>query len=99
MRIVNIREAKTHLSKLLEETSKGEEVIIAKAGQPVARLVPVGASKKRRRLGLLAGKFCVPKDFDTPLAEEVIASFEGRSNALLVDTLVLLWPVQPSRES
>ncbi len=81
MRTINIHEAKTHLSKLLEETSKGEEVIIAKAGKPVARLVPVGASKKRRRLGLLAGKFSVPEDFDAPLAEEEIASFEGRGNA------------------
>lgn len=77
MRIVNIHEAKTHLSKLVEETSKGGEIIIAKAGKPVARLVPVRNSTKRRRLGLLAGKFRVPEDFDAPLPEEVIASFEG----------------------
>lgn len=81
MRTVNIHEAKTNLSKLIEETSKGEEVIIAKAGKPVARLVPVRESKKRRRLGPLAGKFSVPKDFDVALPEEVIASFEGRNNA------------------
>ncbi len=81
MRIVNIHEAKTHLSKLVEETNKGAEVIIAKAGKPMARLVPVRDERKRRRLGRLAGKFSVPKDFDAPLPEEVIASFEGRSGA------------------
>ncbi len=81
MRTVNIHEAKTHLSKLIEETSKGKEVIIAKAGKPVARLVPFRSGKKRRRLGLLAGKFSVPEDFDAPLPEDVIASFEGRGNA------------------
>lgn len=80
MRIVNINEAKTHLSKLIEETGKGEGVIIAKAGKPVAWLVPVRESKKRRRLGVLAGKFSVPDDIDAPLADEVIASFQGRSN-------------------
>ncbi len=81
MRIVNMNEAKTHLSKLIQETSKGEGVIIAKAGKPVARRVPIRESKERRRLGLLAGKFSVPDDFDAPLADEVIASFQGCSNA------------------
>jgi prevent-host-death family protein len=81
MRIVNIHEAKTHLSKLVEETNKGAEVIIAKAGKPMARLVPVRAERKRRRLGRLAGKFSVPEDFDAPLPEDVIAWFEGRAGA------------------
>jgi prevent-host-death family protein len=81
MRTVNIHEAKTHLSKLIEETSQGKEVIIAKAGKPVARLVPIRNGKKHRRLGVLAEKFSVPEDFDAPLPEDVIASFEGRGDA------------------
>jgi prevent-host-death family protein len=81
MRAVNIHGAKTHLSKLIEETSRGKEVIIAKAGKPVARLVPVRRGKKRRRLGLLAGKFSVLEDFDAPLPGDMIASFEGRGDA------------------
>jgi prevent-host-death family protein len=78
IRTINIHEAKTHLSKLVEEVSEGKEVIIAKAGKPMARLVPVRSGRKRRRLGPLAGKFSVPADFDAPLPEEVIALFEGR---------------------
>jgi len=78
MRIINIQEAKIHLSKLVEETNKGQEVIIAKAGKPMARLVPVCSGCKRRRLGPLAGKFSIPADFDAPVPEEVVTSFEGR---------------------
>jgi prevent-host-death family protein len=78
MRTVNIHEAKTHLSKLVEEANEGKEVIIAKAGKPMARLVPVRTGRKGRRLGPLAGKFSIPTDFDAPLPEELIASFEGR---------------------
>jgi prevent-host-death family protein len=81
MRTVNIHEAKTHLSRLIEEAGRGREVIIAKAGKPVARLVPVHRGRKRRKLGPLAGKFSIPADFDAPLPEEVIASFEGRGDA------------------
>ena len=78
MRTINIDQAKTHLSKLVEEVHQGKEVIIAKAGKPMARLVPMRRSRKRRRMGLLAGKFSVPADFDAPLPEEVIALFAGR---------------------
>ena len=81
MRTVNIHEAKTHLSRIVEEVSAGEEVIIAKAGKPLARLVPVHTTGRRRRLGPLAGKFSVPADFDAPLPDELIASFEGRGDA------------------
>jgi prevent-host-death family protein len=81
MRIVNIHEAKTHLSKLVEEASKGKEMVIAKAGKPMARLVPVRSASKRRKLGPLAGKFSVPADFDAPLPEEVVAAFEGQGDA------------------
>jgi prevent-host-death family protein len=78
MRTVNIHEAKTHLSRLVDEASAGEEIVLAKAGKPVARLGPLPAPRKRRRLGVLAGRFTVPDDFDAPLPEEVLADFEGR---------------------
>jgi prevent-host-death family protein len=81
MRTVNIHEAKTHLSRLLEEVSEGGEIVIAKAGKPVARLVSVRPARKRRKLGWLAGRFTVPDDFDAPLPDDVIADFEGRGDA------------------
>jgi prevent-host-death family protein len=67
---VNVHEAKTHLSRLLERVAMGEEVIIAKAGKPVAKLVSVDASKGRRVLGSAAGEFSVPDDFNDPLPKE-----------------------------
>jgi prevent-host-death family protein len=66
MRPVNIHAAKTHLSRLLEKASQGEEVIIAKSGKPVARLVAV-ESRPRRRLGMLAGSAHLPRNFGAPL--------------------------------
>lgn len=78
MRTVNMHEAKTHLSRLVDEASAGEEIVLAKAGKPAARLGPLPAGRKRRRLGALAGRFTVPKDFDAPLPKAVLADFEGR---------------------
>jgi prevent-host-death family protein len=78
MHTVNIHEAKTNLSRLVEEVAAGQEVIIAKAGKPMARLVPLAAAPKRRRLGWFKGQLNVPDDFDAPLPEEVLAAFEGR---------------------
>lgn len=66
---VNIHEAKTHLSKLLERVAVGEEVIIAKAGAPVARLVPFDSQPKTRVFGSAKGEFTVPDDFNEPDAE------------------------------
>ena len=77
METINVHAAKTQLSRLLDAAAAGEEVVIAKAGRPVARLVPIGQAKPRRRLGTLAGQFQVPDDFDAPLPEEVLAGFEG----------------------
>lgn len=77
-RTVNIHEAKTHLSRLVEQAAAGEEIIIAKAGKPVARLVPLEARPRPKRLGLLKGKVRVPDDFDDPLPDDVLAAFEGR---------------------
>ncbi len=68
---VNIHEAKTHLSRLLERVAMGEEVIIAKAGTPVAKLVPVDVRRKRRVLGSAKGEFTVPDDFNDPLPKEI----------------------------
>jgi prevent-host-death family protein len=77
MRTVNIHEAKTHLSRLVDEVYSGEEIIIAKAGKPLAKLVALTATAKKRKLGILKGKLRAPEDFDAPLPEEVLTSFEG----------------------
>jgi prevent-host-death family protein len=68
---VNIHEAKTQLSRLLERVAMGEEVIIAKAGTPVARLVPIEPRPKKRTLGSAKGEFTVPEDFNNPLPKEI----------------------------
>jgi prevent-host-death family protein len=75
---VNIHEAKTQLSRLIELTQSGQEFIIAKAGKPVARLTPIDRGKPPRRLGLLDGQIRVPDDFNAPLPEAVLDAFEGR---------------------
>lgn len=63
---VNIHEAKTHLSRLLQRVALGEEVVIAKAGTPVAKLVPVKKAPKTRIFGSAKGDFTVPDDFNDP---------------------------------
>ncbi|HUK24020.1 MAG TPA: type II toxin-antitoxin system Phd/YefM family antitoxin [Terriglobales bacterium] len=68
---VNIHHAKTHLSRLLERVALGEEIIIAKAGKPVARLVPISGNSQTRRLGIAQGEFTVPDDFNDPLPKEI----------------------------
>lgn len=73
---VNVHEAKTHLSRLLQQVRGGEEVIIAKAGKPVARLVAVTEKHKRRRPGSAKGTLSYADDFDAPLPDEVLESFE-----------------------
>ena len=72
----NVHEAKTHLSRLLEKVEEGEEVIIARAGVPVARLVPVQPPSKRE-LGFEHGRVFIADDFDAPLADDVLGLFEG----------------------
>lgn len=72
---INIHYAKTHLSRLLEKVAVGEEVIIAKAGKPVAKLVPVENAPRKRALGTAKGEFVVPDDFNDPLPPEVEESF------------------------
>lgn len=75
---VNIHEAKTHLSRLVDEAAAGAEVIIAKAGKPMARLSPLNKPVRRKRLGLLKGKIKIAVDFNEPLPDHVLASFESR---------------------
>lgn len=76
--IINIHEAKTHLSRIVDEVAAGAEVIIAKAGKPMARLMPLTGVGRVKKLGLLRGKIRIPDDFNAPLPEDVIAGFEGR---------------------
>ena len=72
---VNIHEAKTHLSRLLEKVKAGEEVIIAKAGKPVAKIIPINAAPAPRLWGTAKGEFVVPDDFNDPLPKEIEESF------------------------
>lgn len=74
---INIHEAKTHFSKLLLRVMAGEEIIIAKAGVPVARLVPIDSKKKMRRPGSAEGQFSISADFYDPLPDSVLKQFEG----------------------
>ena len=74
---VNIYEAKTHLSELVERAQKGKEIVISKAGRPVARLVPLDRVAERRVPGHWAGKVRIGEDFDAPLPESVLDEFEG----------------------
>jgi prevent-host-death family protein len=78
MRTINIHAAKTHLSRLVDDAAGGEEIIIAKADKPVARLVPLADARPKRRLGGLAGKVRVPEDFDALLPDDILDAFEGR---------------------
>ena len=78
MRTVNIHEAKTQLSKLIEGVSKGEEFLIAKAGKPAAMLVPIHGQKPVRKPGAMKGKIHISADFDAPLPADIQSTFEGR---------------------
>jgi prevent-host-death family protein len=79
MKTVNIHQAKTHLSKLIEEASKGEGFVIAKAGKPVVKVIALSAptGAQVRRLGFMAGQFSVPDDFDRMGKEEIERIFGG----------------------
>lgn len=73
---INIHEAKTHFSKLLARVQNGEEIIIAKAGKPVARMVPLVNRLARRVAGSAKGRITISPDFDAPLPESILESFE-----------------------
>jgi prevent-host-death family protein len=75
--VLNLYEAKTQLSRLVDRAAGGENIIIAKDGKPMARLVPFEGAAKRRVPGAWKGRMRIADDFDAPLPEEVLAAFEG----------------------
>jgi len=80
MRTVNMHEAKTHLSRLVDRAAQGEPFIIAKSGKPLVKVVPLDAPEKPevKRIGFLEGQFNIPDDFDTMFAEEIEEMFYGK---------------------
>ncbi len=76
--MINIHEAKTQLSKLIEEAEAGQEIVIARAGKPAAKLVPYQAVKPERKPGSMKGKFIVPDSFFEPLPQDILDYFEGK---------------------
>ena len=78
MKTVNIHEAKTHLSKLVEEAAQGQPFVIARAGKPLVKVTMIEAAPPRR-LGFLAGQGDIPDDFDNMGTDEIRALFEGES--------------------
>jgi prevent-host-death family protein len=81
MRTVNIHEAKTHLSQLVDRAAKGEPFVIAKAGKPLVKVVPLDtpAAGQVRRLGFMAGQIAVPDDFDRMRSEEIERLFHNET--------------------
>jgi prevent-host-death family protein len=77
---INIYEAKTHLSSLVDRASKGETIVIAKSGTPLAKLVPLEPPKKKFKFGLMKGEITIGPDFDDPLPKEILDAFEGKSD-------------------
>jgi prevent-host-death family protein len=79
MRTINIHEAKTHLSRLVDRAAQGEEFVIAKAGKPMVKVVPLDSTAQRglSRLGFLAGELTIPDDFDTMGQEQIERLFQG----------------------
>ena len=73
---VNVHEAKTQFSKLLKRVGNGEEIIISKAGKPIARLVPMSEITEKRFPGSAKGEVFIAEDFDVPLPESIMISFE-----------------------
>ena len=76
---VNVHEAKTHLSALLKRVEGGEEIVIARSGRPVAKLVALTAPQKPREPGAWKGRMWIAEDFDAPLPDEILDAFEGRN--------------------
>ena len=74
MKTYDVHAAKTHLSRLIDEAAAGEEIVIARAGKPVARLLPFAPRAEPRQPGLMKGKIWIAEDFDDPLPEEIMAA-------------------------
>lgn len=99
MKQVNIHEAKTHLSRLVEEAARGEAFVIAKAGKPLVKVMPVEAPEERakRRIGFLEGEVNLPEDFDTFMQDEIIAMFDGKYKGIINPEFAHLKPKRLTR--
>ena len=78
MQTINIQQARTQFSRLIDAAAAGHEIVIAKAGKPAARLISLGREKATRRFGGMKGKVRIADDFDAPLPKEIIAAFHGQ---------------------
>ncbi len=78
MDTVNIYDAKTHLSRLIDRAAAGEDIVLSRHGKPLVRITRLEPAKRQIRFGLLKGQVRVAADFDAPLPDEVLAGFEGR---------------------
>lgn len=78
MDAVNIYEAKTRLSQLVDKAAAGEDVVVSRNGKPLVRITRLEVPKRRVTFGVLAGKLSIPANFDEPLGDDVLAGFEGR---------------------
>lgn len=78
METVNIYDAKTRLSQLVDKAAAGEDVVVSRNGKPIVRITRLQEARRRVRFGLLKGKVKIAEDFDSPMPDDVIAAFEGR---------------------
>ena len=78
METVNIYDAKTRLSQLVDRAASGEDVVVSRNGKPLVRITRLEAPKRRVKFGVLKGRLTIPADFDAPVPDEVLAGFEGR---------------------
>jgi prevent-host-death family protein len=78
MEAVNIYDAKTRFSQLVDKAAAGEDVIVSRNGKPLVRITRLDSSRRQIQFGILEGKIIIAPDFDSPLPDEVIAGFEGR---------------------
>jgi prevent-host-death family protein len=78
MDAVNIYEAKTRLSQLVDKAAAGEDVVVSRNGKPLVRITQLEGSKRRIRFGVLKGKVKIARDFDAPLPDDALAGFEGQ---------------------
>ena len=100
MKQVNIHEAKTHLSRLVDEAARGEPFVIAKAGKPLAKVVPLEeapAEEPKRRIGFLEGEVDLPEDFNTFMQDEIIAMFDGKYKGVINPEYAHLKPKRLTR--
>jgi prevent-host-death family protein len=78
MDIVNIYDAKTRLSQLVDKAAAGEDVVVGRNGKPLVRITRLEPSRRQIKFGVLKGKLRIPADFDSPLPDDVLAAFEGQ---------------------